>query len=214
MTQIKTFVFNPFQENTYVVYDESKECVIVDSGCHSKSEQNELVDFIESNGLRPKYAINTHGHIDHVLGSAFVKSHFKVDIMGHPEDLTLMQSAVNHGLMYGISIDEVPLIDININDGDTITFGNSSLEVIHTPGHSQGGICLLSKKGEFVISGDTLFNGSIGRTDLPGGNYDQLISSINKKLLTLNKEYRVYPGHGEPTTIEWEKQNNPFLTKQ
>lgn len=214
MTQIKTFVFNPFQENTFVVYDETKECVIIDSGCHSEVEQKQLTDFIDNNGLKPKYAINTHGHIDHVLGSAFVKSHFKIDIMGHPEDLHLMQSAVNLGLMYGISIDDVPTIDININDGDIINFGNSQLEVIHTPGHSLGGVCLLCREGGFVISGDTLFNGSIGRTDLPGGNYDQLISSIKTKLLSLNGDYQVYPGHGEPTTISWEKNNNPFLSKQ
>jgi glyoxylase-like metal-dependent hydrolase (beta-lactamase superfamily II) len=214
MTKIKTFVFNPFQENTYVLFDETKECVIIDSGCHSEAEQKELTGFIETNGLKPKYAINTHGHVDHVLGSAFVKSKFKVDILGHPEDLPLMQSAVNLGLMYGISIEDVPTIDVNINDGDLIKFGNSELEVIHTPGHSLGGVCLLCRKEGFIISGDTLFNGSIGRTDLPGGNYDQLISSITEKILTLNGDYNVYPGHGEPTTIEWEKSNNPFLSKQ
>jgi glyoxylase-like metal-dependent hydrolase (beta-lactamase superfamily II) len=214
MIQIKTFVFNPFQENTYVLYDDTKECVIVDSGCYTQSEQQELVEFIESNKLKPKYAINTHGHVDHVLGSSFVKNHFNIDILGHPEDLPLMQMAVKQGLMFGITIDDVPTIDININDGDTIMFGSSELAVIHTPGHTLGGVCLLSQKGEFVISGDTLFQGSIGRTDLPGGDYNQLISSIENKLLTLNQDYKVYPGHGDPTTIGWENKNNPFLTKQ
>lgn len=214
MTSIKTFVFNPFQENTYVLYDETNECVIVDSGCHSKSEQKELKDFIEKNGLKPKYAINTHGHVDHVMGSAYVKSHFKIDILGHPEDLPLMQSAVNLGLMYGITIDEVPTIDTNINHGDVIRFGKTELEVIHTPGHSLGGVCLLCRKSGFIITGDTLFNGSIGRTDLPGGNYDQLIDNISERLLSLDENLKVYPGHGEPTTIGWEKSNNPFLTKQ
>lgn len=211
---VKTFVFNPFQENTYVLYDDSKDCVIVDAGCYNKSEQDELVNFIESNGLTPKYAINTHGHIDHVLGNAFVKEKFKIEIAGHPEDLTLMQSATTHALMYGLSIDDVPSIDINLNHGDVVTFGNSELKVIHTPGHSRGGICFYSEKDNFIISGDTLFKASIGRTDLPGGNYETLISSISKNLLSLDQNLKVYPGHGDPTTIGWEAQNNPFLANQ
>ena len=211
---IKVFVFNPFQENTFVIYDDTKECVIVDAGCYTQSEQEELVAFIEKNGLTPKLAINTHGHIDHVLGNAFVKEKFKLDIAGHLEDLTLMQSATTHALMYGLSIDDVPSIDINLNHGDVITFGNSELKVIHTPGHSSGGICFYSEKDNFIISGDTLFKASIGRTDLPGGNYDTLISSITQNLLSLSENLVVYPGHGDPTTIGWEAQNNPFLGNQ
>jgi hydroxyacylglutathione hydrolase len=211
MIQIKTFVFNPFQENTFVLYDNTKECVIVDSGCYNTEEQTELVDFIESNNLKPRFIINTHGHVDHVLGNAFVKEKFKIDILAHAEDLPLMQSATTHALMYGLTIDDVPTIDKNINHGDTIQFGNSTLHVIHTPGHSRGGICLHSEADGFLISGDSLFKASIGRTDLPGGDYDTLIASISNNLLSLNPETKVYPGHGEPSTIGWEKINNPFL---
>ena len=214
MLQIKTFVFNPFQENTYILFDNTKECVIIDAGCYTEEEQQELLGFISSNGLKPKYAINTHGHVDHILGTAFVKKQFNIEIAGHAEDMPLMQSAVSHALMYGLTIDDVPSIDIMVNHHDTIEFGDSSLKVIHTPGHSPGGICLYSDQDNFVIVGDTLFKASIGRTDLPGGNYEQLITSITNNLLTLNENLTVYTGHGESTTIGWEKENNPFLCKQ
>lgn len=211
MTQIKTFVFNPFQENTYVLYDNTNECVIIDAGCHSETEQEELVNFIKSNNLKPKLAINTHGHVDHVLGNSFIKSQFNIDIAGHAEDMPMLQSAATHALMYGLTIDDVPLFDKYINEGDTLRFGESEIEVVYTPGHSRGGVCLLLKKENFMISGDTLFKASIGRTDLPGGNYDTLIESIKNKILTLQEDIIVYPGHGEPTTTGWEKENNPFL---
>ena len=214
MATIKTFVFNPFQENTYLIYDETKECIIVDAGCYTADEQNELAAFINQNNLTVRQIVNTHGHVDHVLGNAFVKAQYKASIAANPEDYSLMQSATAHAIMYGLTIDDVPGIDINLNHGDTIRFGETSLKVIHTPGHSQGGICLLSEADIFILSGDTLFRSSIGRTDLPGGDYDQLINSIETQLLTLSPETKVYPGHGEPTTIGWEKQNNPFLAKQ
>ncbi len=211
MTSIKTLVFNPFQENTYIVFDETKECIIVDAGCYTSAEQAELVAFIQQNGLKPKLAVNTHGHVDHVLGNAFVKEKFNVPIAGHPEDMPLIQMASKHALMYGFTIEDVPSIDQNLNHNDTITFGNTTLKVIHTPGHSLGGICLLNESERFVISGDTLFNGSIGRTDLPGGNYDQLLNSITQRLMTLDDDFTVYPGHGDPSTIGDEKTSNPFL---
>jgi len=212
MITIKSFVFNPFQENTYVLFDETNECVIVDAGCHSPEEQRELTDFIQKNNLKPVLAINTHGHVDHILGNAFVKKTYKINIAASPEDLTLIQTASQHALTYGFTIEDAPLIDRNLNDGDEITFGNSKLKVLHTPGHSMGGICFLNAEEGFVLSGDTLFQGSIGRTDLPGGNYAQLINSIKTKLLNLAPNTKVYTGHGEPSTIEWEKENNPFLS--
>jgi glyoxylase-like metal-dependent hydrolase (beta-lactamase superfamily II) len=211
MIQLKQFVFNPFQENTYIVFDETKECVIVDAGCYSSNEQSELVSFINSNNLKPIFAINTHGHVDHVLGNQFVKENFNVKIVGNAEDLMLIQSAVTHALMYGLSIDDVPSIDIMVNQGDKVKFGNSVLDVIHTPGHSPGGICLFSKAGNFILAGDTLFKASIGRTDLPGGNYDELINSISTRIIPLGDDVVVYSGHGDSSTIGWEKQNNPFL---
>ena len=211
MASIKTFVFNPFQENTYIIFDSSKECVIIDPGCYTQMEKQELSDFIMSNGLKPQLAINTHGHVDHVLGNAFVKNQFKIEIAGHSEDLHLIQMAAKHALMYGFTIEDVPLTDRYLNHGDQITFGNSTLKIIHTPGHSQGGICLLNEKGRFLISGDTLFRGSIGRTDLPGGDYNQLLDNINQRIMILDSDICIYPGHGEPSTIGWERENNSFL---
>ena len=212
MITIKTFVFNPFQENTYVLFDETKECIIVDAGCHSPNERKELSDFIQNNNLKPILAINTHGHVDHILGNSFVKETYNIDIAGNAEDLPLIQTATQHALSYGFTIDEVPLIDKPLNDGDEITFGNSKLKVLHTPGHSKGGICLLNTEEKFVLSGDTLFQGSIGRTDLPGGNYEQLIDSIKTKLLRLDPNTKVYSGHGDSSSIKWEQENNPFLS--
>lgn len=208
---IRTLVFNPFQENTYILFDETKECIIVDAGCYSTNDQQELVAFIQQNELKPKLAVNTHGHVDHVLGNAFIKETFNIPIAGHPEDLPLIQMASKHALMYGFSIEDVPTIDQNLNHNDTITFGNTTLKVIHTPGHSLGGICLLNETEKFLISGDTLFNGSIGRTDLPGGSYDQLLNSIGQRLMTLDDDITIYPGHGDPSTIGEEKTSNPFL---
>lgn len=213
MAKIAIFVLNPFQENTYIIYDETKECIIVDAGCYTKDEQNAIVSFIEKNNLTLKLIVSTHGHVDHILGNAFIKSKYKVDIAACPEDSQLIQSASTHAIMYGFTIDDVPPIDINLNHDDIVQFGDTTLRVIHTPGHSQGGICLLSEEDNFLLSGDTLFQGSIGRTDLPGGNYEQLIESIESQLLTLNSNTKVYPGHGDPTSIGWEIENNPFLTK-
>ncbi len=214
MIKIHRFVFNPFQENTYIVYDETKECVIVDCGCYTKSEQDEIVSFISENQLIPKYTINTHCHIDHVLGLTFIKEKYGIEAIAHGEELLMLQMLPQHALMFGLSIENAPEVEITVNDGDTIKFGNSELKVIHTPGHTRGGVCFYNENGSFLISGDTLFQGSIGRTDLPGGNYDTIIDSIKTKLLTLNQNTTVYTGHGSETTIGNEKSNNPFLVEK
>jgi hydroxyacylglutathione hydrolase len=214
MVSIERFTFNPFQENTYVVFDETRECVIIDCGCYTPDEQKELSTFIASNNLIPKYTINTHCHVDHVLGISYLKEKYGIESIAHREDLPMLQMLPQHALMFGLSIDKAPEIDITADEGDTIRFGNSQIKVIHTPGHSLGGICLLSEEGNFVVSGDSLFQGSIGRTDLPGGNYSNLINSIKLKLLTLDPNTKVFPGHGNPTTIEHEKNSNPFLVEQ
>lgn len=214
MVSIERFTFNPFQENTYLVFDETKECVIIDCGCYTPSEQNELSAFISRNNLIPKYSINTHCHVDHVLGISFLKEQYGIKSIAHREDLPMLQMLPQHALMFGLSIDNAPEIDVTVDEGDIIRFGNSLIKVIHTPGHSLGGICLLSEEGKFLVSGDSLFQGSIGRTDLPGGNYSSLIDSIKLKLLTLDPNTKVYPGHGNSTTIEYEKNNNPFLVEQ
>jgi glyoxylase-like metal-dependent hydrolase (beta-lactamase superfamily II) len=214
MIKIHRLVFNPFQENTYIIYDETKECVIVDCGCYTVSEQDEITSFISENQLIPKYAINTHCHIDHVLGITFVKEKYGIEAIAHGEELLMLQMLPQHALMFGISIDSAPEVEITVSDGDTIKFGNTELKVIHTPGHTRGGICFYSEVCNFLVSGDTLFEGSIGRTDLPGGNYDTIIGSIKAKLLTLNQTTTVYPGHGSETTIAIEKSSNPFLTEK
>lgn len=212
MAKLKAFVFNPFQENTFVLYDDSNECIVVDAGCYTREEEQVLARFIEENGLTLKLAVCTHGHVDHILGNAFIKSHFGVDIAANPLDASLIESAVSHASLYGFTLDRVPSIDRSLNHGDEVRFGNTVLKVIHTPGHTQGGICFLSQADGFILVGDTLFRGSIGRTDLPGGSYDQLIDSIENQLMTLEPNLKAYPGHGEPTTIGWEKHNNPFFS--
>jgi glyoxylase-like metal-dependent hydrolase (beta-lactamase superfamily II) len=214
MLNIERFTFNPFQENTYVIFDETRECVIIDCGCYTPGEQNELDAYIAKNNLVPKYSINTHCHVDHVLGLSFLKHKYGVESMAHREELPMLQMLPQHALMFRLAIDNAPEIDTTVDEGDIINFGTSHIKVIHTPGHTKGGICLHFEEGNFIVSGDTLFQGSIGRTDLPGGNYNTLIDSIKLKLLTLDPNTNVLPGHGNATTIGKEKTSNPFLVEQ
>jgi glyoxylase-like metal-dependent hydrolase (beta-lactamase superfamily II) len=209
--QIKRFVFNPFQENTYLVYDQTREALIIDAGCFNPSEAAEVKKFVDSNQLKVKYLVNTHCHIDHILGITALKGLFGCECLAHREDIPLLESAPTHALMFGLYIDEVPYIDRMVDEGEPIAFGDSQLVVIHTPGHTRGGICLYSPQDKALFAGDTLFQGSIGRTDLAGGSYDTLIESITKKILTLDDAVVVYPGHGESTTIGNERRSNPFL---
>lgn len=213
MIQVKKLILNPFQENTYILYDQTGEAVIIDPGCYSKSDVDEVKWVIDSNGLTVKHLILTHGHIDHILGVDSLKELYRVKCIAHADDIPLIETSPKHGLMFGISFEKAPKVDSFVKDGDTISFGKSTIEVIHTPGHSMGGVCLLLRDEKMLFTGDTLFNGSIGRTDLLGGNYETLINSITKKLLPLDGSIIVYPGHGNSTTIEFEKKNNPFLTK-
>ena len=211
MIQVKQFILNPFQENTYVVFDETGEAVIIDPGCYTLPEQEKIVDFINSKNLKVKYLLNTHGHIDHILGIDSLKKLYNVECIAHADDIPLIQTSPSHALMFGLVFDKIPIIDKQIKHGDNISFGNSSFEVIHTPGHSKGGVCFYSSKQKILFSGDTLFRGSIGRTDLMDGNYESLIHSIKHRILKLDDDVVIYPGHGDSTTIEYEKRNNPFL---
>lgn len=212
MAEVQKFVFNPFQENTFVVYDDTKECVIIDAGCYSEEEREQLDDFIAEKKLIPRFVINTHCHVDHIFGNAYVTSKYSIPIVAHEADDFLNKEAKNHALTFGLSIGEVPSIDKFITDEEFIEFGNTKLKVIHVPGHSPGGVAFYNSESNFIIVGDILFDGSIGRTDLPGGNYDQLITGINEKLFTLNDDLVVYTGHGNETTIGKEKATNPFLS--
>lgn len=209
--KIKQFTFNPFQENTYLAYDETGEAIIIDAGCYTPSEAAEVKQFTDENKLTVKLLVNTHCHIDHILGINVLRDIYKVDCYAHREELPMLQMAPQHAMMFGLVIDTIPQVEKTVDEGDTISFGNSSFKVIHTPGHTLGGICLYSAKDRILITGDTLFQGSIGRTDLSGGNYDSIIDSINSKLLSLPDDVMIFPGHGEFSTIGKERVSNPFL---
>lgn len=212
MMKIKTFVFNPFQENTYLLYDETGEAVIIDPGCYAKSEEEKLIVFISNNSLKLKQLLNTHSHIDHILGNRFVSEQFNLDLQSHKEDEFLIQRAKEQGLAFGIKVENPPLPSNYIDEGMKIEFGNSQLEIIHAPGHSPGSLVFYNKNEKFMIVGDVLFNQSIGRTDLPGGSYEVLVDSIVNKLFPLGDDMEVYSGHGSPTTIGQERISNPFLS--
>ena len=212
MIKIQSFAFNGFQENTYVLFDESKKCIIIDPGCYEQNEKLELERFIVDNELEPVKLINTHCHIDHVLGNRFVAEKWSLDLEMHELDLPTLHSVKDYCQLYGFhNYEESPEPSTFLKEGDKIHFGNSSLDVLFTPGHAPGHIVLYSNEQHFVIGGDVLFQMSIGRTDLPGGDYDTLINSIKDKLLPLDEQTKVYSGHGPSTTIGYEKTNNPFL---
>ena len=210
--KIKRFVFNPFQENTFVLYDESKECVIIDPGCYEKAEEEELENFISENGLKPVALLNTHCHIDHILGNQFVAEKWGVELQMHKDDLPLLENAGQVSKMYGLqNYSGSPFPKHFLKEGDKFTFGESKLDVIFTPGHAPGHICFYGKKHNFIISGDVIFQMSIGRTDLPFGNYDSLIGSITEKLFPLPESTQIYCGHGPNTVLSYEREHNPFL---
>lgn len=211
MINIKAFVFNPFQENTFLLYDDTKECVIIDAGCNEDKEFNQVDEFIKEKDLVVKSIINTHCHIDHIMGNAYLVNKYKVPSIAHKEDMPLMERSKDMAAAFGFEVDEPPIPNHFVNEGDEIKFGNAVLNVKHVPGHSPGSIALYNDAEKFVIVGDVLFAGGIGRTDLPGADYDTLISSIKEKLFTLNGDIVVYPGHGESTTIGHEKESNPFF---
>jgi len=213
MIKTKTFYFNDLRECTYVVWDETGECVIIDPGCQSDSERERLKKFIETNNLKPVKLLNTHGHFDHVMGNAFVVKTWGVKTYINPQDKPQLERAFSYGEMFGYSIEQPPADTIDVTDGDKIEFGNSYLKVITTPGHTRGGVCYYTEEPEnkIVFAGDSLFAGSIGRTDLPGGDYDDLMNSLLKKIVELGDDYKVLSGHGPETTISHELSTNLFL---
>lgn len=211
MITIQSFTFNPFSENMYILYDETKEALIIDPGCYTQLEKEELAKFILETGLKPVKLLNTHAHIDHVLGNNFVAAKYGLKLEMHEADADLLRSAPVYGQMWGIKPEPSPEPSAFLNEGDVVRFGNSKLDVLFTPGHCPGSITFFSSDEKFAIVGDVLFYGSIGRTDLPGGNHELLISSIREKLFPLGDDIVVYPGHGPSTTIGFEKQHNPFL---
>jgi len=212
MTEIKTFTFNPFQVNTYIVYDNTKECIIIDPGCYDDQERNILKSFISTNDLKPVRLFNTHCHVDHIMGNKFIKQEYGLDPEFHKEDHIFLATAVQQANMFEVDIEPPPTTGIFIDENDTVTFGETEMEIIHIPGHSPGSLVFYNKKDKFVIVGDVLFAGSIGRTDLPSGNYELLIQGIKEKLLNLDKDTVAYTGHGPETTIGYEAATNFYLT--
>jgi len=208
---IKKFKFNPIEVNAFVLWDETLECVIIDPACFYPEEEQQLKLFIETNNLTPVKLLNTHGHFDHLMGNMFVEKTWGLKCEIHKEDNYLVEQASSQSLLFGMSIPKPPLPGHFFVDGEILSFGNSTLKVIFVPGHSPGGVAFYSEADKFLIAGDILFYGSVGRTDLPKGNHEQLITGIKEKLLVLAPDVRVYCGHGPETTIGAEKSNNPFL---
>lgn len=212
MSDVACFTFNPFQENTYVLYDESRECVIIDPGCSTPEEEQKLARFIGENRLKPVKLINTHCHIDHVFGNHYVKDRFQVPIYMHRGELPVLEAALQYGAMMGVKLTPPPPPDYFLDNDATIGFGNTELSILYTPGHSPASVSFYNATDGYVIAGDVLFQGSIGRTDLPGGSFDVLEDSIRTQLYTLPDSTIVYCGHGPQTTIGQEKRSNPFVS--
>lgn len=208
---IQTFTFNPFQTNCYVCHD-AGEAVVVDPSSATAGEHRAVVDYVEREGLRVRHLLLTHAHIDHVFGCAFFARHYDGAFQMHRHDLPLLQRAVEQGRMFGVEVEAPPPPGRFLDEGDTVSFGETTWEVLHTPGHSPGSICFYDRAAGAVVAGDVLFAGSIGRTDLWQGSLPQLMTSIFQKLVPLGDDVRVYPGHGPSTTIGRERTSNPFLT--
>lgn len=211
--KIIRFTFNPFGVNTYLVYDEtSKECAIIDPGMVSVEEFQRLLNVVEQYELKPVHLINTHMHVDHVFGNNFVRKQFGLKMSANEKDAFLGARLADQKRMFGIADNGTnEIIEQFLTDGDEIKLGTSVLKILEVPGHSPGGISLYSKEDKFVITGDSLFQMSIGRTDLPGGDMPTLLKSINDKLMSLPDDTKVYPGHGEASSIGFERTHNPFL---
>ena len=209
---IKTFTFNPIQENTYLVYDETNEAAVIDAGCLSEIEKRALKNYIEDNNLTLKRVLNTHLHFDHQFGNKFLFTTYGIKPEAGIEDEYLLENVIAQTRSFGVEInEEAQAIGGYITDGQELKFGNITLKVLHVPGHSPGSMAFYAEKEGILFAGDVLFRGSIGRTDLPKGDYATLISSITKKLLPLPDSTVVYCGHGPSTTIGFERKNNPFL---
>lgn len=211
MINVHYFAFGPFQENTYILWDETKECIILDPGNNNTSENKKLSDFISEKQLTPKRLILTHAHVDHINGNKYLFDTYDLLPEVHKDDVYFIEKHLATATMYGLHAEQSPMPKAFINEGDVITFGNSSLNTLHTPGHSPGSISYYNLEDKFIIGGDVLFYGSIGRTDLPLGHHDTLIKSIKEKLFPLGDYMKVYSGHGIPTSIGFERMNNPFL---
>jgi hydroxyacylglutathione hydrolase len=211
MLNIKIFPFNPFQVNTYVLYDETGECVIIDASCYEAYEEKLLKNYISENNLKPVALLTTHCHIDHILGNNFIADTYNLKPQIHHDGKHFLENAMEYAETFGFRIKKPVMPEEYLKDGQVIKFGNQSITVLETPGHASGSVCFYHQEEKFVIAGDVLFQNSIGRTDLPTGDYDTLIKSINEKLMTLEDDVKVYSGHGPATEIGYERRSNPYL---
>ncbi|MBO7567337.1 MAG: MBL fold metallo-hydrolase [Bacteroidales bacterium] len=209
--KIERFTVNHLGENTYLVYDDTRECAVIDPGCYSDDERKAITSRIAQLDLRPKYIINTHCHIDHIIGVNFLKKTYGIPFAANSADQYLLDKAEAFATVWKWKLDGEISIDINCTEGTEFQIGNSILKCAATPGHTPGGIVIYSEQDKFMMTGDTLFKGTIGRTDLPGGDYDTLIASIHNRLMRFDSLYNVHPGHGESTTIGVEAGENPFI---
>lgn len=210
---IHSFTFNPFEENTYIVYDETMQCAIIDPGCYMPEEEEQLLQFIEDEKLNPVLLLNTHCHVDHIFGNKLIFDKFGLSPQCHKNELQLLEVAGEYSKQWGIFLKPSPAPEKFLDETDTITIGNQTFSILLTPGHSPGSLCFYHEKEKLIIAGDVLFQMSIGRFDLPGGNEQTLLNSIKEKLMPLPADVKVYPGHGPATTIGFEKMYNPFLLR-
>lgn len=211
MLQIQAFTFNPFAENTYLLSDADKNGWIIDPGMSNAHEWAQMAQAIESQGLRPQAILNTHAHIDHILGIPALTEKYNIPFALHPLDSPVLTGAATSALMFGINGFTPPVVTQHLSEEIPLRLGKHTLQVLLTPGHSPGSVCFYNEKDGWLIGGDVLFNGSVGRTDLPGGHTETLMNSIRTQLYTLPNEVVVYPGHGPATTIGAEKKSNPFV---
>ncbi|MCL4127316.1 UNVERIFIED_CONTAM: hypothetical protein GTU68_060901 [Idotea baltica] len=210
-SKIEVFTFNPFQENTYLIYDDSLEAIIIDPGCSNTAEQAHLTAKVRELGLKPVRLILTHAHIDHVLGNAYIYETYGLKPEMHVGEMPVLEMQPMIAGQYGVPLKPGPIPDNFLSAGEQLSFGNTTFDIRYTPGHSPASLSFYNADERYAIVGDVLFMGSIGRTDLPGGDYDTLIQSIKTELMTLDDDVVVYNGHGPATTIGHERKNNPFL---
>lgn len=208
---IKTLVFNAFQVNTYLVYHENGECLLVDPACYTSREQEHLTRVLEEDHLTLKYVVNTHSHVDHVLGARYIDQVYGIKPMIHRDGLVFYNQMISHANSFGFDLEEVVLPEEFLNDGDIIRLGDEEISILYTPGHADGSICLAHAAGQWIITGDLIFYGSIGRTDLPTGNLERLLQSVRDKIFPFPDAFRLYPGHGQPTSVGFERRHNPYL---
>lgn len=209
--QIKKFTFSPLQENTYILFDETKECIIVDPGCYNTTEETALCNFIEMHQLKPVLLLNTHAHIDHIFGNHFVKIKYQIPFGLHSDDIPLFERAEAMAKLWNLNYSPSPLPDFDLKNKREIAFGSSELEIRFAPGHAPGHVIFYHSQKELAVVGDTVFKGSIGRTDLPWGDHQTLLNSIQNQIFTLPDSTILYSGHGPETTVISEKQFNPFF---